>query len=189
MDDSTQSLLEPKTPASFNTFLTLFAKACNPPWGNENHSLPPLQVGWILKPSAVKFWRTLLSAALSASVTGNIWLHTNRWGFPVWSSPTRAPQLLSGLADEPTFPNGGADWLRQANILMIYTTPVVFFGFGFGFGGTVLVLGPAGFVVTVRWGRVFWGFDDDVVLWGRLPDTFASSAGSNHSEESAPVLL
>ena len=45
MDDSTQSLVEAKTPASFKTALTLFAKLCSPLPGNENHSVPPLQLG------------------------------------------------------------------------------------------------------------------------------------------------
>ena len=190
MDDSTQSLLGAKTPSSFNISLTLFAKAVNPPRGNENHSVPPLQLGWISRPSALNCLLTVVSAVRSFSVTGNVCPQTNRWGFPVWSSLNRAWQLFAVLFDEPTFPNGGAGWFRQRFIVMIYTSPMTTVFLGFCVFCTLLGPAWAGFfVLAARGGCVFLGFDDVLCWRPPWPDTFASSAGSNHSEESAPVLL
>ena len=190
MDDSTQSLLGAKTPSSFNICLTLFAKAVNPPRGNENHSVPPLQLGWISRPSALNCLLTVVSAVRSFSVTGNVCPQTNRWGFPVWSSLNRAWQLFAVLFDEPTFPNGGAGWFRQRFIVMIYTSPMTTVFLGFCVFCTLLGPAWAGFfVLAARGGCVFLGFDDVFCWRPPWPDTFASSAGSNHSEESAPVLL
>ena len=217
MDDSTQSKLSSDTnhPPSVITPLTLFIKLPTWPLGNLNQSFPPPQPRWVLRwklfgGGFVKF----LWAAFSASfglVTRNICLHINLCGFPVWSSSTRALQADAVLSVLPTFPNGGEGWLSQGFIVMIYTAPVATFcccccpAFvavtwlleapfppvldTTGLTGLFLELdfldreGCIGFAV------VLWLLLRSFVLVLLLPFLCRFSAGSNHSEESAPVLL
>ena len=218
MDDSTQSKLCSDTnhPPSVITALTVLIKL--PTWslGNLNQSFPPPQPRWLLRWKSfgagfVKF----LWAAFSASVglvTRNTCLHINLCGFPVWSSSTRALQANAVLSVLPTFPNGGEGWPSQAFMIMIYTAPVATFccccccpAFvavtwlleapfppvldTTGLTGLFLELdfldrgGCIGFAV------VLWLLLRSFALVLLLPFLCRFSAGSNHSEESAPVLL
>ena len=218
MDDSTQSKLCSDTnhPPSVITPLTLFIKLPTWPLGNLNHSPPPSQPRWVLRfksfgGSFVKFLWAAFSASLGM-VTRNICLHLNLCGFPVWSLSTRALQADAVLLVMPTFPNGGMDWPSQASIVMIYTAPVATFCCCCCFPGFVVVTwlleapvlpvlgttGITGLFLEFDWRGGIPPVCVDV-LWPLLCSFFLvllltflsrrSSTGSNHSEESAPVLL
>ena len=206
-------------PPSLITVLTLFIKLPTWPLGNLNHSPPPPQRRWVLSSKLfgggfVMLWWAASSASFG-SVTRNICLHLNLCGFPVWSSSTRALQADAVLLVMPTFPNGGEGWLSQESIVMIYTAPLATFCCCCCCPGVVVVtwlleapfppvLATTGLtglglelVLLDREGCIALGFA--VVLWLLLRSfvlvfllTFLSrrsSTGSNHSEESAPVLL
>ena len=206
-------------PPSVITPLTLSIKLPTWPLGNLNHSPPPSQPRWVLRRKLfgggfVKF----LWAAFSASfglVTRNICLHINLCGFPVWSLSTRALQADAVLFVMPTFPNGGEGWPSQASMIMIYTAPAATFCCCCCCPAVVVVTwlleGPVppvlgtsglpGLFLELDWGGCIRPVCVDV-LWPLLLPLRSfflvlllpflppgSSTGSNHSEESAPVLL
>ena len=128
MDDSFQSLLCSVTnqPTWFNASLTLVIKLPTVwPSGNKNQSFPPSQPRWVLswRLSSFNLSWAALSAVSAFTLTRNVCLHLNLWGFPVWSSLTRAWQSFAVLPDLPTFPNGGEGWFTEAFIVTTYTPP------------------------------------------------------------------